>query len=267
MIEIIVPKIGSAYLAVFILFSLIWILYLYLNNAAVVDIGWGLGFIIISLIYILLGEGFNQKNILYFIIISAWGLRIMFYLFKRFLHEKVEDKRYQKLRLEWKTHIPVKFFFFFQFQALLEIVLSLPFLFVSMDSTPGLTYMHILGFLITLLALLGETIADEQLFNFKKDPGNSGKTCNTGLWYYSRHPNYFFEWLVWVGLAVFAMGVPYGWLSLISPVIMYILLIYFSGVPLAEEQSLKSRGEDYRIYQEMTSMFFLLPKRKNINVS
>lgn len=105
-------------------------------------------------------------------------------------------------------------------------------------------------------------MSDEQLHGFKANPKNKGRTCNVGLWQYSRHPNYFFEWLVWVAFFVYALGSPWGWAAVISPVIMYVLMIYVSGVPLAEHQALESRGDDYRRYQQVTSMFFPWPKKK-----
>ena len=113
-----------------------------------------------------------------------------------------------------------------------------------------------------IFALIGETIADEQLQSFKREPANKGKTCDTGLWYYSRHPNYFFEWLVWVGLFIYALGSPNGWIAFVSPLLMFYLMMYVSGVPLAEEQALLSRGQAYKDYQQTTSVFFPLPKRK-----
>jgi steroid 5-alpha reductase family enzyme len=229
------------------LFFVMWIIHLFLKNAAVVDVGWGLGFILISVIYILLGEGFNLRNTIYFLLISLWGMRIVLYLLKRISAEKEEDKRYKKFRQGFGKMAWFKFLFIFEFQAALEMVIGIPLLIVSLNPDPGLS--------------LGEAVSDEQLHAFKRDPANKGKTCDVGLWKYSRHPNYFFEFMIWVGLCIYALGSPMGWFGIISPMVMFYLLMYVSGVPLAEEQSLLSRGDEYRKYQKTTSIFFPMPKR------
>lgn len=252
---------ATGFFSVFLMFSIIWLIHLYLKNAGVVDVGWGLGFIILTAIFVQMGEGFNIRNTILFLMVTLWGLRIMIFLFKRLAGDAHEDRRYQKFRKEWKSHVAFKFFWFFQFQAFLEIILAVPMLVVALNPEQGLSFIEIVGITIWAIALIGETISDEQLQGFKSNPDNKGKTCDVGLWYYSRHPNYFFEWLVWVGIFIYALGSPHGWVSIVSPLIMYYLLIYVSGVPLAEEQSILSRGDEYRRYQKTTSMFFPMPKK------
>lgn len=242
-----------------LLFFVIWLVHLYLRNAAVVDIGWGLGFIILCLFFIQQGAGFTLRNTLCFLMVALWGGRIVLYLLKRFTAEHGEDKRYAKMRAQFGKGAWYKFLYIFQFQAALEMLIAIPLLTVSRNPDPGLSLWEIIGAVVFAAALWGETVADEQLHAFKHDPANRGKTCTVGLWRYSRHPNYFFEWLVWVGIWIFALGSPMGWLSIISPIVMYYLLMYVSGVPLAEEQSLKSRGDEYRKYQAVTSVFFPMP--------
>lgn len=248
--------------SVTLMFFMIWVIHLFLKNAGVVDVGWGLGFIILCGIYIVLGEGFNLRNTLFFLMVALWGMRIVLFLINRLASDREEDRRYQKIRNEWGGNIALKFLFFFEFQAILQIILAVPFMIVSLNTNPGITFIEIMGVVLFVAALIGETAADEQLHRFKKEPDNKGKTCDVGLWYYSRHPNYFFEWLVWMGIFVFALGSPYGWVAFTSPLLMYYLMIYVSGVPLAEEQSLKSRGENYKLYQKTTSMFFPMPKKR-----
>ena len=114
----------------------------------------------------------------------------------------------------------------------------------------------ILALLIALGSLFGESIADHQLAEFRQKPANSGKVCDSGLWRYSRHPNYFFEWLHWWAYVAFALGGPKAWVSLLGPLLMYIFLRYITGIPHAERSSLRSRGEAYRNYQQTTSPFF-----------
>lgn len=115
------------------------------------------------------------------------------------------------------------------------------------------------GTLLGLLAIAGEGLADRQLNRFKSDPANKGKTCRQGLWYYSRHPNYFFEWLHWISYPLIAMGASFGgWLWLL-PLAMFLFLWFVTGIPYTERQAIKTRGDDYRDYQRTTSAFF--PRR------
>ena len=109
--------------------------------------------------------------------------------------------------------------------------------------------------ILWVVAWLGEAVADAQLAKFKADPASKGRTCRVGLWRYSRHPNYFFEWLTWVAFAWFATSSPNGWIGWISPALILYFLLRVTGIPATEEQALRSRGENYRRYQETTSAF------------
>ena len=114
---------------------------------------------------------------------------------------------------------------------------------------------EIWGIFLWLTGVVGESAADLQLEAFQRDPANQGKVCQTGLWRVSRHPNYFFEGLVWVGFCLFAMPADWGALGIISPLLMYTLLLKVSGIPLAEAEALRSKGDAYREYQNTTSAF------------
>jgi steroid 5-alpha reductase family enzyme len=159
------------------------------------------------------------------------------------------------LRKEWKTNLPLRFFFFFQFQALLDLFLSLPFLLACLDTSAPLGIPEKIGAAIWIVGILGESVADAQLEAFKKNPANKGKTCRAGLWNYSRHPNYFFEWTVWVGYAVFCIAAPWGLLGLLAPALILYFLLRLTGIPATEAQALRSRGDEYREYQRTTSAF------------
>ena len=147
------------------------------------------------------------------------------------------------------------FFSSLSFRRLLDVVLSAPFLIACLDIKAPLGLLEKIGAGIWLVSMLGEAIADQQLHNFKKNPANAGKTCRAGLWRYSRHPNYFFEWMIWVGYAVFALGSPWGWIGLISPALILYFLLGATGIPATEAQALRSRGDEYREYQRTTSSF------------
>jgi steroid 5-alpha reductase family enzyme len=149
----------------------------------------------------------------------------------------------------------MRFLFFFEFQALLDVVLSLPFLLACLDTRAPLGIGEKIGMGIWLAGIFGEALADAQLDAFKKNPANKGTTCRAGLWNYSRHPNYFFEWTIWMGYAVFVIGSPWGWLGLISPALILYFLLGVTGIPATEAQALRSRGEEYLGYQQTTSAF------------
>src|SRR6185503_12312529 len=135
-----------------------------------------------------------------------------------------EDVRYRKLRIEYGRYERIKMWRFFMYQAFSNVLLSTPFLFICLDRSPNLSALVWSGIAVWCIGIIGESVADHQLKQFKKDPANKGKVCRQGLWNYSRHPNYFSEWLIWVGYALVALDSPYGWTALYCPVVMYLLL-------------------------------------------
>jgi len=154
-----------------------------------------------------------------------------------------------------------KMFQFFQFQALLLVTLSVPFLLAARNRAPSLHPLEVAAVVLWLVALFGETLADAQLAAFKRDAANRGRVCDSGLWRWSRHPNYFFEWLIWVAFALFALASPWGWIALYCPALMLFFLLKVTGVSYTESQLLRSKGESYRRYQERTSTFVPWPPK------
>jgi steroid 5-alpha reductase family enzyme len=237
------------------LMLVLWAIHLLTRNASIVDFGWAFGLALLAAWYAWAGPGYPARKWAIAVMAGFWGLRLgMYLLFARVIGHP-EEGRYVQLRLEWKTNLPLRFLFFFEFQALLDVVLSLPFLFACLDTRAPLGILEKIGAGIWLVAIAGEALADWQLDAFKKNPANRGKTCRVGLWKYSRHPNYFFEWLVWVGYAVFAISSPWGWIGLLSPVLILYFLLSVTGIPATEAQALRSRGAEYRAYQRTTSAF------------
>jgi steroid 5-alpha reductase family enzyme len=233
----------------------LWIIHLLIRNAAVVDVGWAAGLGTLAIFYALAGPGYPARKWAMASMAGFWGLRLAAYLTMSRVVGQSEEGRYVQLRQEWKTHLALRFLFFFEFQALLDVLLSLPFLIACLNPNAPLWTIEKIGAGIWLIAIVGEAFADGQLNKFKKNPGNHGKTFRGGLWRYSRHPNYFCEWLIWVGYAVFALGSPWGWLGLISPALILYFLLSATGIPATEAQALRSRGTDYRMYQRTTSSF------------
>jgi steroid 5-alpha reductase family enzyme len=235
--------------------TLLWVLHLPMRNAAIVDFGWAFLLPTIAILYAAVGPGYAPRRWVLAALAAVWGYRLAFFLlFTRILGHP-EEGRYVELRQSWKTQLPFKFFIFFQAQALLDVFLSLPFLLASLDPRPALGWSEFVAAAIWAVAFAGETAADAQLTAFKSNPGNKGKTCAVGLWRYSRHPNYFFEWLIWIAYALYAIAVPWGWLALICPALMLFFLFRVTGIPATEAQALRSRGEEYRRYQQATSAF------------
>ncbi len=235
------------------LMLVLWLLHFPLRNAAIVDVGWTLSLMVLAIFYAVRGPGWEPRNLLMAVMVSLWALRLGGHLFLTRVWGAEEEGRYKQLRKEWKTWIGLKFLAFFLAQGVLDVVLSLPFLLVCLDPTPGFTGLQVAAVFLWLLGLVGEGTADAQLAAFKREAAH-GSVCQRGLWNYSRHPNYFFEILTWMGFGLFALPAPHGWMGLLSPVLIAYFILRVTGIPATEQQALRSKGEAYRRYQETTSV-------------
>lgn len=233
-----------------------------LDNYGIVDVAWSYAFGALAGFYALAGSGWPVRRALMAGMVALWSVRLGTHLLVRVAgHHPVEDSRYRQLRRDWSAHFAPKMFGFFQLQAISVPILGVGFLLVAQNPQPRLHALEWAGALLWLLALSGEALADAQLAAFKRDPLHRGQVCDRGLWRYSRHPNYFFEWLTWVAYFVFALPSPFGWLSILGPAVILYLLLRVTGIPLTEEHSLRSKGDAYRRYQAVTSAFVPLPRR------
>jgi steroid 5-alpha reductase family enzyme len=227
-----------------------------IDNYGIVDIAWSYAFAVLALYYALLAPGWPARKALIASMAVLWSLRLGTHLYRRVMgHHPVEDGRYVQLRKDWAGVFASKMFGFFQLQAGSVVLLGVAFFIISLNPSPRFHPLEIAGAILWLLALAGESLADRQLAAFKHDPANRGKVCDAGLWRHSRHPNYFFEWLIWVAYFVVALASPFGWVAIIGPASILYLLLRVTGIPLTEEQSLRSRGDAYRRYQQTTSAF------------
>lgn len=227
-----------------------------LDNYGIVDIAWSYAFAGLALYYAFLAPGWPVRKTLITAMAVFWSLRLGTHLYRRVMgHHPVEDGRYVQLRKDWAGNFAPKMFGFFQLQAASVVLLGVAFFIACLNPSPRLHPLEIAGAILWLLALAGESIADRQLAAFKHDPANPGKVCAVGLWRYSRHPNYFFEWLIWVAFFAFALASPFGWAAIVGPASILYLLLRVTGIPLTEEQSLRSKGDAYRRYQQTTSAF------------
>lgn len=235
-------------------FFLTWLISVRLKNYGLLDVAWSYGVAVLAPLYALMGPGDSVRKWTATAIGMAWSLRLGTYILRRVIsHHPVEDARYQTLRARWPG--AGMFLAFFQLQAVLAVIFSLPFLLMAFNPAPGLKVVEIAGFALAVLSLAGEALADFQMKSFKADPANKGKVCQDGLWRYSRHPNYFFEFMVWIGFFTASLGSPWGWTMVVCPLLMLHFLLNVTGVKLSEEYSLKSKGAAYREYQRTTSAF------------
>jgi len=246
--------IAQAALVIFIYMTLVFVLALIKKNNGVVDIAWGLGFILVSLAVFLLRGGGQARQWLALALVALWGSRLALHIFRR-NRGREEDFRYAAWRRQWGKHFIIRSFGqIFMLQGLLLLLVSAPLLLIVGQEQPPLNLLDGLGVLVWLTGFSFETIGDRQLAAFIKDPANLGKLMTGGLWGFSRHPNYFGEAALWWGMAVLALSAPRGWWGLIGPMVITFLLRFVSGVPLLEK---KYRGRaDFEAYKKQTSIFF-----------
>lgn len=225
------------------------------GDATAVDAGWAGSLVAICALYAVLAPGSLSHRALIASMCGLENLRLAVLVVGRI--GAGEDTRYQELRRRWseRGNAQARFFAFFQAQALLAAVLSLPILLAAFDRSPRLGLLAWCGAALWLVAAGLERVADLQLRRFRANPANRGSTLQTGLWRYSRHPNYFFQWLTWIAYALVALEAPHGWIGLVAPALMLYLILFVTGIRPAEESSLRSRGDEYRRYQQRTSAF------------
>ncbi len=241
---------------------LLWLWQLKSKRADWVDAAWAGSIGLLAVLYALLGDGSVEKRVLVAIVAGTWSFRLASHLAARLASHSDEDGRYQAMREHFGNKANAFFLAFFLAQALVAWLFALPAWAVANDPSASLNIWVILGVAIWLISLAGESLADRQLDAFRRNPDNRGKVCQVGLWRYSRHPNYFFEWLHWFSYPLLALGAPHQWLTWLGPVIMLLFLFRLTGIPYTEKQAVKSRGDAYRDYQKTTSVFFPWPPRQ-----
>jgi steroid 5-alpha reductase family enzyme len=236
------------------------------KRAGIVDVMWSFCILVNSVYCAIFNQqGDSSTRLVIGMIGVLWFGRLGLHLLVRYQHESKEDGRYANMRAaSGKLVLPV-FTLFFVFQAGLAVLFSIPMWWLTQIPTSAWSQYHhfvLIGAGIWLLfALWGETTADRQLTQFRTSKQNHGKTMRSGLWAYSRHPNYFFEWLHWFVYPI--IGIEAGLYALwLYPILMFLFLYYVTGIPFTEKQALISRGDDYRLYQQQTSLFFPRSPRK-----
>lgn len=241
---------------------LLFFVALKLKDNSIVDIGWGIGFIIISIISLISGGKFLPAGLLVSTLVTIWGLRLALHIFIRG-RGKGEDFRYKKWREEWgKTLVIRSFFQIFILQGFFMLVIGIPIIVTNSSTREGLNIIDFIGAIIWIIGFIFQAVSDFQLLKFKKNPASKGKIMKDGLWKYSRHPNYFGESVMWWGIFIISISSGNYFFSVISPLTITFLLLKVSGVPMLEE---KYRDNDeYQDYIRKTSAFF---PRKPLNIN
>jgi steroid 5-alpha reductase family enzyme len=250
----------SSWIGLALVMTLLWARQLRTQNATSVDVAWSFGLAALAVVYGVFADAPMQRRLLVGGLALAWALRLgLFLLFNRVLGHADEDGRYRAMREHWGAAAAKKFFWVYQAQAAVAMLFSLPLL-AAMPGRP-LDVFAFAGVAVWVVAVAGEAIADRQLAAFRNDPATKGRVCQIGLWRYSRHPNYFFEWVHWWAYVLIGHGALLTW---VGPVVMLLFLFRISGIPYTELQAVKSRGDAYREYQRTTSAFVpWFPRRQN----
>ena len=260
-----IANMGWNFSAVFLMMVIGWLISLRYRNVTIVDSLWGLGFVLIAWITFLLSEGFIGRRLLIVVLVSLWGIRLSVFLSRRNWGAG-EDPRYGEWRKKSGERFwLVSFFKVFLLQAIFLWVISLVLQIGQLSSTPDrFTWLDMLGVFIWGAGFFFEAVGDWQLARFKADPSTKGRVMDQGLWAYTRHPNYFGEFLIWWGFFVITLSTPNSWWTIISPLIVTAVLLKMTGIPLTESTIVKTRP-GYKDYIERTSAFVPWFPKKEIS--
>jgi steroid 5-alpha reductase family enzyme len=239
-------------MVIFFYMTIIFVLALMRKDNSIVDIAWGVGFIVIAMYGIMQSGVIDFRKIMVSLLVLIWGIRLSYHIMDR-NSGKGEDFRYKAWRDTWKFFVVRSFFQIFMLQGLIMLIVSAPIWMIIFGEGGPPGVWDTLGLLIFGAGFLIETLADYQLVAFKKIPENRGKIITTGLWSVSRHPNYFGEALVWWGLFFYALSIPNGWYAVISPLAITLLLRFVSGVPMLEKKY--ENHPDWADYKARTAAF------------
>lgn len=248
-------------LAILLMMTAVWLISVRLKDASIVDSFWGPGFGLAALTYFSTGEGWLPRQIFITALVFIWGGRLGWHIFRR-NHGQGEDYRYQQFRQRYgpERYWWVSFFQVFLLQGVLMWIISAPLVLAHASPQPeAFTWLDALGSGVWLTGFAFEVVGDWQLAQFKANSANKGQVLQSGLWRYTRHPNYFGDACVWWGLWLMASSVPWGWLTFFAPLLMTFMLMRVSGVSLLEQRMMQRPA--YRAYAERTSAFFPWPPK------
>lgn len=238
---------------IFFYFFFFFLLAQIAGNNSIVDMGWGAGFVLLTLFTMISQGAFTSRSILLALMIIIWGSRLSYHIIRR-NWGKPEDFRYVRWRKEWGQWVTLRAFFqVFMLQGFMMLIIASPIILVNASHKAGLNMLDLLGFFIWMIGFYFEAAGDSQLARFKEDPANKGRIIKTGLWRYTRHPNYFGEVTMWWGVFLLAISVPQGWMSVISPLTITWLMLFVSGVPMLEKKY--ENNAEFQAYARQTNRF------------
>lgn len=240
----------------------LWILHLFIENASLADVGFCLGLVFLIGACGMAGEGVVWRRGLIAAMGSLYSLRLGWHLWFRRVWRKAEDARYGTIRRYLGAWEKVGFLGYFLLQVPACLFFGALFCWVMEEPSQALRWWDGVGIAVFCVSFIGEMVADRQLETFRSNPANQGKVLQTGLWRYSRHPNYFFETLHWCSYVPLAWGLPWAGVAVVWPGAMLMTLLWITGVPWAEAQAIAGRGESYRVYQSTTNRLLLWPPRR-----
>lgn len=248
---------GTGFLWIEVLMMIFFVIYLLFRNVSIVDLGWSLSFLCFLGMLWFFAEGNFWRYLLLTIVVGAWAGRLTFYLGRRFSPGR-DDPRYERILSRWvfSSSLTVKVLCLYLLQGAIASFLCLPFLLIFSNGGSQFSPWEVYGVLVWSVGFWGVATADSQLARFRAEGLLGEGVCSIGLWKYSRHPNYFFEFIVWVAYAMMALGSSWGFLGLMSPCLMFYLLVWVSGIPITEEIAREKYGQAYELYQQKTSAFF-----------
>lgn len=245
-----------ALLVVWAYFTLVFGIAYALRRMSFVDVAWGMGFVCLTLALYGVRQTFDLPKTLVLLVVALWGVRLSWHLGRRNLG-KPEDFRYQAMQARWAPHAWLRAYVqVFLLQALFLLLIEGSVLHLMNQPARALGLWDLLGVVVALVGIGVESVADAQLRRFKRQP--TSRFLTSGLWKYSRHPNYFGETLVWWGIWIMALGVQ-GWYTLYAPLTITVLLLFVSGIPLLEAKY--KDHPDYQRYAAKTSKFVLWPPK------
>jgi steroid 5-alpha reductase family enzyme len=244
--------------------ALAWCVALTTGQSGRIDAIWAFATGLAAVVAAAASQGGPLRRTVVWIMVAIWSLRLGFYLWRRAI-SGADDPRYAALKQSWGEAAPWRLFLFLQIQAVASWPLALTAYCAAGAPRPALDWRDGLAITLFALALAGEAVADQQMASFKQAPANRGRICDQGLWAWSRHPNYFFEWLGWLAYPIMAAEAGYsaGWLTLSGPLVIYVLLVHVSGVPPLEAHLSRSRPAEFAAYAENVSAFWPRPPRRS----
>lgn len=252
---------GVSGIAVFTFMVILFIIAQVKKDNSIVDIGWGMGFVLIAIVTFFYKDGYDARQLLVFLLVSLWGARLAVHILIRSIG-RGEDFRYANFRKQWGERVVIiAFFRVFMMQGLIMLLLAYPIIRVNAEQSNGLDLAAYLGLAVWILGFMFQVIGDYQLRQFKQTRSNKDDILNTGLWRYTRHPNYFGEATMWWAIAIILLPVHGGWIALLSSLLINLLLVKVSGVPFLDKRY--AGNQAYQQYKKETNRFIpWFPKLK-----